>query len=277
MNKLELLKSVRSEVKEPSAAQLASAYTNLQVAMLTEENAQHTASKAPTRTKPSWSSTRTSRFAGWTAVAAATMAFAVIGAQVFLPSAPAQAAELLQHAAHSAITSADLVVGEGQTLEVSMFEFITGTPDSPSGDPTPVTPEKDPALADMIGQIPTGSAAETLAHFDATYQGGSASSDEDNFVKIADILRTGHVPATTRAALYDALAIIPGVVATTNVSNALGEVGVGFSRAEAQRAGETAEILINPETGLVIGERTVSPSGEVTYLSALAYTVVDRS
>lgn len=95
-------------------------------------------------------------------------------------------------------------------------------------------------------------------YIDAQYNGGSASRDEDNFVRITDILRTGLVPAEPRAALLEALAHIPGVSATDGVPNLDGAVGVAIGRTEALRFGERQEIIIDPATGLVIGERTLS-------------------
>lgn len=117
---------------------------------------------------------------------------------------------------------------------------------------------------------------------DARYNGGSASRDEDNFVRIADILRSGLVPAPQRAALLDALSRIPGVTATDDVANLDGVTGVAIGRNEILRAGERREVIIDPDTGLVIGERAMSgatvfgwgPNQEMS-LTAIETTVVD--
>lgn len=61
---------------------------------------------------------------------------------------------------------------------------------------------------------------ELYNHFDSQYRGGSASRDEDNFVRITDLLRKGTIPADLRAGLYDALALIPGVTASEQISMA---------------------------------------------------------
>ena len=119
---------------------------------------------------------------------------------------------------------------------------------------------------------------------DAQYIGGSASRDEDNFVRITDILRSGLVPAPQRAALLDALSRIPGVTATDNVANLDGVTGVAIGRNEPVRAGERMDIIIDPNTGLVIGERTMSgatvfglgPSEEMR-LTAIETTMVDTA
>lgn len=126
--------------------------------------------------------------------------------------------------------------------------------------------------------------AEAYAWIDAQYIGGSSSRDEDNFVRIADLLRSGLIPAAQRAALLDALSRIPGVTATDNVANLDGVVGVAIGRNEPVRAGERAEILIDPNTGLIIGERTLAgtrffgwgPNEEVA-LTAMETTIVSSA
>jgi RNA polymerase sigma-70 factor (ECF subfamily) len=100
--------------------------------------------------------------------------------------------------------------------------------------------------------------AAAYAYIDSLYNGGSASRDENNFVRITDMLRTGLVPAGTRAALLDALSRIPGVTATENVANLDGVVGVAIGRTEPLRFGERKEIIIDPATGMVIGERSLA-------------------
>ena len=131
--------------------------------------------------------------------------------------------------------------------------------------------------------IPTDGAT-AYAWIDAQYSGGSASRDEDNFVRIADILRTGLVPAPQRAALLDALSRVPGVSATEDVANFDGVTGVAIGRTEALRAGERQEIIIDPGTGLVIGERTIGGAGvfgwnlgDVVAVTAIESAIVDSA
>lgn len=131
--------------------------------------------------------------------------------------------------------------------------------------------------------IPTdGDAA--YAWIDAQYQGGSSNRDEDNFTRITDILRSGFVPAAQRAALLAALAKIPGVTATEGVANLDGVQGVAIGRSEPARQGQRQEIIIDPDTGLVLGERTLAGAHEserpwgpdgLTGLTAVELTVVD--
>ncbi|MBN9175815.1 MAG: hypothetical protein J0I43_00375 [Microbacterium sp.] len=131
--------------------------------------------------------------------------------------------------------------------------------------------------------IPTDGAA-AYAWIDAQYTGGSASRDEDDFVRITDILRTGLVPAPQRAALLDALSRVPGVSATEGVANFDGVIGVAIGRAEPVRAGERQEIIIDPLTGLVIGERMIGGGGvfgwnfgDVVSLTAVESSIVDTA
>ncbi|WP_394254356.1 hypothetical protein [Pseudoclavibacter helvolus] len=132
-------------------------------------------------------------------------------------------------------------------------------------------------------EIPLEGAA-TYEWIDSQYAGGSASRDEDNFVRIADILRTGLVPAPQRAALLDALALIPGVTSTENVANLDGVTGVAIGRNEPLRFGDRKEIIIDPSNGLVIGERTLSGvalfgwgSNNETELTAIRTTVASTA
>jgi hypothetical protein len=119
-------------------------------------------------------------------------------------------------------------------------------------------------------------------HFNSQYQGGSASRDEDNFVRITDLLRTGLVPADLRAGLYEALALVPGVSVSEKQKNFDGTSGIAIGRTEALRGGERSEIIVDPNTGLVIGERdvmTIAAFGfginNVTGHTAIDYQIVD--
>ena len=120
-------------------------------------------------------------------------------------------------------------------------------------------------------------------HFNAQYQGGSASRDEDNFVRITDLLRVGLVPADLRAGLYAALALIPGVTASEQ-ANFDGKAGIAIGRTEPLRAGQRAEMIIDPGTGLVIGERSIMTyaafgfgSNEVVGHTAIDYRIVNEA
>ena len=139
-----------------------------------------------------------------------------------------------------------------------------------------------PLNAEQIAALPRDGQA-LYDHFNAQYQGGSASRDEDNFVRITDLLRLGLVPADLRAGLYEALALIPGVTASEQ-ANFDGKVGIAIGRTEPLRAGQRAEMIIDPDTGLVIGERTIMTvaafglgSNDVVGHTAIDYRIVDEA
>jgi hypothetical protein len=129
-----------------------------------------------------------------------------------------------------------------------------------------------------------GPISDVLDYFDAGYTGSSMSRDEDNFQRIASVLRTGIVPAAQRAAMYEALALIPGVTSTDGVANLDGQTGVAIGRTEPLRGGLRSEIIIDPSTGLVIGERDITTYAvfglgynDIFSLTAIETRVVDTA
>jgi hypothetical protein len=115
--------------------------------------------------------------------------------------------------------------------------------------------------------------------------GQGPSPDGEALVWIADLLRTGAVPADLRAALYKAAAMIPGVEVTDNQATLDGTTGIAIGRLE-DTSGVRQDIIIDPETGRLIGERSVStkgdrdasiPAGTATSWTAVHTTVVDSA
>lgn len=114
--------------------------------------------------------------------------------------------------------------------------------------------------------------------------GHGVSADGQAFEFISATLRTGVVPAELRAALYRAAAGIPGVEITDEAATLNGRTGVAFGREESD--GFLHEIIIAPDTGLLIGERIVQLvdskfvpvfAGEVIGWTAITTTVVDEA
>lgn len=91
-------------------------------------------------------------------------------------------------------------------------------------------------------------------------------------VYAADALRTGLMPAAVRANLLRALTRLPGLDVTDNAADLDGRKGVALGISED---GERQEIILNPGTGEVIGERKVSDS-TVTSYSSVTTAVVDH-
>ncbi|MDQ1130727.1 CU044_5270 family protein [Microbacterium sp. SORGH_AS_0888] len=124
---------------------------------------------------------------------------------------------------------------------------------------------------------------QLLNHIYDTTRGAGRSPDGEALVWIADILRSGTVPADLRAALYRAAAGIPGVEITEQTANLDGRTGVAIGRVET--VDDTRQdIIIDPSTGALIGERQVAlgdtfglPEGTPTGFTAVTTSVVDSA
>ena len=302
MDKLALLQSLRSEVVEPSTVQLEPAFEKLQRSF----NARRPRGRAP----------RARRIF---AVVAGASLVTLIAGNLYLSAQSAQAASVLRDAAGLSIQYREIAPGPGEYL-LSQTHADWSITDSDGGfrmnEQTidvyvPYDPNQDwvlvrdwgdlppigdrvmfaqngefyggPWIQEDLGSLPTDAGA-LLAHFDAQYLGGSASRDEDNFVRMTDILRSGLVPAELRAGLYGALALIPGVTSTADVTNLDGITGIAIGRTEPIRLGLRQEIIIDPSTGLIIGERqlfTLAALGfginAILSLTAIETTVVSAA
>ncbi|WP_104087192.1 CU044_5270 family protein [Arthrobacter sp. GMC3] len=113
--------------------------------------------------------------------------------------------------------------------------------------------------------------------------GAGQSADGEALVYIADLLRTGMVPADLRAALYKAAALIPGVSVTDNQATLDGQTGIAIGRVE-KASDFRQDIIIDPATGQLIGEREVAltdrgsiPAGTAVGWTTIRTTVVDSA
>ncbi len=113
--------------------------------------------------------------------------------------------------------------------------------------------------------------------------GHGPSPDGEVVVLAADVLRSGLVPADLRRVLFRVLRTVPGVGVTSEAVTLDGRHGVGIGRTEPVN-GLRQELVFDPATGQLIGERDVVASNEAgigipvgTMLSATAVTrtVVD--
>ncbi|MET4061957.1 hypothetical protein ABIB35_003535 [Arthrobacter sp. UYP6] len=114
-------------------------------------------------------------------------------------------------------------------------------------------------------------------------KGAGNSPDEEAFVTIADTLRTGVIPADLRAALYQSAALIPGVTVVDREATLDGRSGIALGM-KAKGRSSRIEIIIDQQTGLVIGEREMLlegrgsiPAGTAIGWTAVTTTVVDTA
>lgn len=135
---------------------------------------------------------------------------------------------------------------------------------------------------DDLGDLPRDP-QQLLNYIYKATLGAGRSADGEALVWIADTLRTGRVPADLRAALYRAAAGIPGVEITEQVANLDGRTGISIGRVETVD-GTRQDIIIDPATGSLIGEREVLvrealglPAGTTTAFTAVTTSVVDSA
>lgn len=156
-------------------------------------------------------------------------------------------------------------------------EYLRADGGSFYGGPAAVSP----ASLEELSRDP----AVLLRHIYAVTNGQGQSRDGEALVWIADTLRSGIVPADLRAALYKAAAGIPGVELVDHQANLDGRIGVAIGRTESD--GSRQELIIDPTTGLMIGEREVAtgkaatgfrvPDGTAVEWTAVTTTVVDAA
>ena len=114
-------------------------------------------------------------------------------------------------------------------------------------------------------------------------KGAGKSRENAAFVAIADGLRSGVVPADLRAALYKAAALIPGVIVGDREATIDGRTGIAIG-IPSPDGGLRDDIIIDPTSGLVIGEQDVllrdypgSPAGTVPSWTSVKTSVVDAA
>jgi hypothetical protein len=107
--------------------------------------------------------------------------------------------------------------------------------------------------------------------------GAGQSVDGEALVFIADLLRTGIVPADLRASLFETAAMIPGVTITEGQANLDGRTGVAIGRTEGTVTRQ--EIIIDPKTGQLIGERQVLTQafGVMPAGTPMSWTAIETS
>lgn len=121
-------------------------------------------------------------------------------------------------------------------------------------------------------------------YFYNSYVGGSASIDENVWKRMTELLRTPGLSAGLRAPLYKAMALVPGVKIIDSDVNVNGHTGVALGRTDPARPSMSLEVIIDPSTGLLIGERMVNlvkdgaiPAGTNISWTAIETDVVDSA
>lgn len=116
-----------------------------------------------------------------------------------------------------------------------------------------------------------------------TNLGQGPSPDGSAFVWIADTLRGSGISADLRGALYGAAAMIPGVTITEGAASLNGRTGIAIGRLEPG-SGSRQDLIIDPETGELIGERDIVvvdnapyPAGTNQGWTSVTTTVVDEA
>lgn len=138
--------------------------------------------------------------------------------------------------------------GVGRTAPSASIDTATLTPnDLPGGWQTP-----NRVFFDRLPRDVTALRERLYADAD----GHGQSTDGEVLVLVADVLRSGLVPADLRAALYRVLKTVPDVEVTANAVTIQGRTGVALARTETVD-GARQEIIIDPQSGLLIGERSV--------------------
>lgn len=110
------------------------------------------------------------------------------------------------------------------------------------------------------------------------------SQAENTYSHLVHLLKNSLLSADRRAVVYEALASVPGVTLTENQKTFDGRSGTAIGRTEALRMTEREEIIIDPDSGMVIGKRdiaTVAAFGfgfnNVLGHTTISYNIVDSA
>ena len=116
------------------------------------------------------------------------------------------------------------------------------------GKPIPCKPI--PAYRD---DLPTTTAGMFKYLYTIPLRPGVRSTDQEAFVVAGDLIRSSYLPPASLAALFNAVAKIPGVFVRQNVADASGRVGIAVARTEL---GGSSALVFDPKTYEFIGEAT---------------------
>jgi hypothetical protein len=93
------------------------------------------------------------------------------------------------------------------------------------------------------------------------------------FAAIGELLRDDYLPAAVRSALYLAASELPGVEALGEVRDPIGRAGTGVAFTDRSR-GVRDELILDPDTSALLGERETTTSGRLEGFSAPVGTTI---
>lgn len=249
--------------------------------------------RAP-RSRGRWGLVVGAAMAAGAAVVVLALGFGSSDAPLNTPPASAASVELLEKAALAAATTPQTKVRTGQYSYVKTVGHTSALSETKAGDmrllreseameqwtsvdgsertlqrrdgsdsllpETPGWGSLNAPTYDFLAALPTDpDALLEQIRDDARKNHGAGSDsttgpDQEAFVTIGDLLRSGVVPPHTAASLYRAAALIPGVDVVPDVVDAAGRKGIAVARTHE---GERTEWIFDKSTARLLGERTV--------------------
>ncbi|MFH8498867.1 CU044_5270 family protein [Streptomyces coeruleorubidus] len=246
------------------------------------------------RSRGRWGLALGAAMAAGAAVVVLTLDFGSPDAPLNTPPASAASVELLERAALAAATTPQTKVRTGQYSYVKTVGYTSVLSETKSGEMQllreseameqwtsvdgsertlqrkdgndnllPGTPGRGSLNAptyDFLAALPTDPDALLKQIRDDAQENHGAGSDsttgpdQEAFVTIGDLLRSGVTPPATTASLYRAAALIPGVDVVPDAVDAAGRKGVAVARTHD---GERTEWIFDKSTARLLGERTV--------------------
>ncbi|HEX8518621.1 MAG TPA: hypothetical protein VF667_03420, partial [Pseudonocardia sp.] len=89
-----------------------------------------------------------------------------------------------------------------------------------------------------------------------------------------DFLKTGAAPPDLRAALYRALAKVPGLAVTDGAAEVDGRRGTALGITDPD--GNRLEMIVDPRTGAFLGTRTTDADGTVQNVTTVTTAGADQ-
>jgi len=103
---------------------------------------------------------------------------------------------------------------------------------------------------------------------DTSYAPDQAS---DILAQVTAVLRTGIVPEAVRATLLAALQVDPGITVTEGVPNFDGVLGTAYTATDT--AGRVTDLIVDPVSNVLIGERATITTGTRQPVDDVIYTL----